>query len=165
MKYVIFSIAIFVTSSCTFAGNDMLGNDKVLEAHKAVELCVKEYSRLSNKIVAEDIDRVYVLVSNEKMDLLFAHGEVGTFGNRSEKFKSFFSCGVLNTENPKLYFLGEPLKDPLVSNPDVLQITESGYAETLWDLLFLKKGSEFEFVESKVFSTDDIEPLKGSTLD
>jgi len=165
MRDVIFSIAILVTSSCTFAGNDMLGKDRILKAHKAVELCVGEYSRLSNNVVSEDIDRVYVLVSNEQMDLLFAHGEVGTFGERSDKFKSFFSCGVLNTENPKLYFLGEPLRDPLVSKPDVLQVTESGNTETLWDLLFLKNGSEFGFSESKIFSTDDIEPLKGSTLD
>ncbi len=165
MRYIIFSIVIIVTSSCAFAGNDMLANNKILEAHKAVELCVSEYGRLSNKAISERIDRVYVLVSNEKMDLLFARGEVGTFGNRSANYRSFFSCGILNAENHELYFLGEPLKDPLVSKPNIPQITESGYAEMLWDLLFLKKASGFEFSESKIFSTDDIEPLKGSILD
>lgn len=165
MKYVIFSIVTFITSSCIFSGNNMLGKDKVLGAYKAVEFCKNEYIHLSNKVFHKDIDRVYVLASNNKMDLLFTHGEVGTFGDRSDKYKSFLSCGVLNTEDFELYFLGEPLKDPLVLKPNVLQITESGYTETLWDLLFLKKGSIFELAESKIFSTEDIESLKGSTLD
>lgn len=165
MRYIVFFIVIVVISSCSFSGGAMLTNDKILEAHKAIELCVNEYGRLSDKAIPESIDRVYVLISSEKMDLLFAHGEVGTFGGRSADYKSFFSCGVLSAESPELYFLGEPLKDPLVLKPNVPQITESGSAETLWDLLFLKDGSEFEFSEGKIFSTDDIEVLKGPTLD
>ena len=140
-------------------------NDKFVESgNKAIDLCIAHYEALAKQDFFVDVDRAYVLATDEKMDILFSKGEVGTFGKRSEGYRSYLACGVLSSGEMEIYFLGEPLKDTLVEVAGVKQISEMPNVEAV-DLLFLRDEKGFKFSDSQNFDPENIEVLKGSTLD
>ncbi len=140
-------------------------NDKYVEAgKKAIDLCIARYQALAKQNFFIDVDRAYVLATDEKMDILFSKGEVGTFGKRSEAYRSYLACGVLASDGMEVYFLGEPLKDTLVEVDGVKQISEIPNIEAI-DMLFMRGTKGFEFSGSQKFDPESIDVLKGSTLD
>jgi len=120
------------------------------KGEEAIEFCIESYFSQYEKLLPDEADHAYVLATSQKLDVLFTTGEVGIFGPRSSAYKAILACGVLTSGDMSIYFLGSPLEDPLVSVEGEEQITDSQYDEEIWELLFKKKGTRFDFVDSQL---------------
>ena len=125
-------------------------------AERAVALCVSEYVRLSGKVFFEEVDRAYVHVSSGRFGVLFARGEVGTFGERSQGYRAYLSCGVLDAGGLSIYNMHSPMTVPLVEKPESNVIDRDFYEGDVIELLYMKSGDRFSLVAVQDFSVPDL---------
>lgn len=130
-------------------------------AHAAVQVCIDKFAEVTGENLNVEIDRAYVIVADDKVEVLFARGENGAFGKRSDSFESFLACGVLDAgPSTTIYALEIPFRKTIVArNKEVRQITESSCAQAPWELLYRRHGNkEFRFQRARKFEEHNENP-------
>lgn len=154
-KLILFLSGVFLLSSC---GQGSGGSVDISEkGFQTIKLCYEQYERLRGKPISREVDKAYIHVSGSRIGVLFVRGEVGTFGPRSEDYEAFLSCSVFLSENKtEIYYLGAPLKDPLIGDlENAFRVDEGFYDGPVVELLYIREGEEFLFKKSQKF----VEPI------
>ncbi len=132
----------------------MVKNVPSTNVEKAINFCIKEYSRLSGSPFFSEVDRAYVHVSSEQLGIVFAHGEVGTFGVRSKSYRSFLSCGVSALGEIKIYSLEEPFQKPLINLDGFDEVYNEFYHGNVKELFYKLKEGQFVFIASQTLNNN-----------
>ena len=98
MKIIIAILFLALLKGCVM-------NDSNNELQSAINLCLNKYQSEAGATPATEIDRVYIHKSGAFMNLMFTHGEMGTFGDRSEDYTSFISCGVKSDKDVEVVYI------------------------------------------------------------
>ena len=149
---------ILMLALCLFACGEknMAETDIFSTAERAVKLCVSEYTRLSGKALFSEVDTAYVHISANRFGVLFTHGEVGTFGERSQDYRAYLSCGVLASDDLNIYYMDSPMSVPLIENPESDSIDGDFYEGNVKELIYRRSGNEFTFVAAQDFVEPDL---------
>jgi len=153
-------LGVFILGSC---GQGGYGSGAVSEIGlQNIKLCYEQYERLSGKEIFREAEKAYVHVSGSRFGVLFVRGEVGTFGPPSDDYQAFLSCSVFASDDKaEIYYLGEPLKDPLIGDlENAFRVDEGFYDGHVVELLYVREGDKFLFKKSQKF----VEPKPPSTL-
>ncbi|RTE85931.1 MULTISPECIES: hypothetical protein [Gammaproteobacteria] len=134
-------------------GEEYFSNDEIVsDSLEAVHLCLKEYSELFESGLSEEVDRVYVHFSPEVMGVIFTRGEAGSFGERSNNYRAFLSCGVSMSPSFQIYFLGSPSLEPLIELSGANDFDNALYSQAFRELMFVWDGDKFNFHDIKISS-------------
>ncbi len=155
--FSLFSVIIMLSVSGCIRQNVKNITSVKSDSFKAISLCMSEYSKTNNKTLFDDVSRIYVHVSLNKFGIIFARGEVGTFSKRSENYKAYLSCGIINKDRMEIFFLGEPNNDAIVRASDINKIEDGFYDSDVLELLFLKDENDIQFY--------DLQPLSENNFD
>ncbi len=145
-----------ILSLCLFACGEgpMIKNVSSTRIEKAINICMNEYSRLSGRTFFSEVDRAYVHVSSEQLGIIFAHGEVGSFGARSKSYRSYLSCGVSTLSEIKIYSLEEPFQKPLINLEGSDEIYNEFYHGNVKELFYKLKKGRFVFIASQALKVN-----------
>ena len=130
--------------------------DGIFTAEAAIDLCAREYSEETGRLIIEGVDRAYVHMRKDRsvLGVLFASGEVGTFGPRSESYAARLSCGVtVSSDSMSIFFLQEVGQDIL--RDDQQDMDSAIYAGSAEELLFLRDGNGFTYSARQPLRTRD----------
>ena len=97
MKILISILFFAFLEGCAMTDNN--------EVQTAINFCLNKYQSESGDSPIADIDRVYIHKSNGYMNLMFTHGEMGTFGDRDDDYTSFISCGVKSDKDVEVVYI------------------------------------------------------------
>ncbi|WP_249554810.1 hypothetical protein [Shewanella sp. 8A] len=149
MKYllVVFTIGLMSCSSKNLA---IASTSKYEEQ---VRVCAVKFEDVAQVKLPKDIDRAYLHEGKDISDILFTHGSVGTFSDRSEDYQSFVACRVENHKPYKVLRL-KYLYDDLLPVVDDVKNDLNIYESTVLEVLLLKKGTGFEFFQQQIFSEE-----------
>ncbi len=125
---------------------------------QAISLCLAEYAVLSQKDFPESIDRAYVDARVDMLDLLFTHGEGGSFGERDKDYQAYIACRVLLSPDMEVQALREGFSLLKVTDEDYSKV--DFYSEPVEELLYLREGEAFKFIKSQPFSPERIDALQ-----
>lgn len=149
-------LVVILAASSFFCGEkNMAETDSLGMVERAISLCVSEYSRLSDEAFFSEVDKAYVHVSSNLFGVIFARGEVGTFGERSKDYRAYLSCGVDASDGLKIFSLVSPMSDPLIELPESESIDHDFYKGNVKELLYKRSGDQFIFVVSQDFEEPD----------
>src|SRR5690606_13271202 len=106
MKLPMRACCLWILAGCLGSGSRELTPAYVENGRLAIELCAQEYTKLANRPFLSEVDRAYVYVVSDQLDVLFTRGEVGTFGKRSSTYSAILGCGVLfnQAKASEIYF-------------------------------------------------------------
>lgn len=164
MKLPMRACCLGILAGCLGPGSGELTPAYVENGRLAIELCAQEYTKLANRPFLSEVDRAYVYVVSDQLDVLFTRGEVGTFGKRSSTYSAILGCGVLfnQAKASEIYFLSRPLRDPLIHREDVPQVTDRVLKEPIWELLYIMEGEHLKFTKGHEFKPEEIGDLTES---
>lgn len=136
-----------VASGCVSIAEDFSGSQV------AIERCLAEIEKREPGFRLESVDRAYAFSADRQVELLFAMGEMGWFGPRSEEFRADFSCGVIfSSSATRIYHLGPQVpRVPYVSSADVEYLLDRPDRSGIRASLHLRKGKRFELVDERAF--------------
>lgn len=124
---------------------------------EAIELCLAEYTKVKGDDFPPEVDRAYIHASDDIFGVLFARGEVGTFGPRATNYQAFVSCMVMRP-GMRVQELIEGYS-VLIGENEILD--EYGFYDgPLAELLYVRDGMKFVFRQGQVFAQDRIEELQ-----
>ena len=134
-------------------------NDNINELQIAINLCLNKYQSEAGETPATEIDRVYIHKSGTLMNLLFTHGEMGTFGNRSNDYASYISCGVKSEKRLEVVFIQNEKFEEVYSKRGFdladLSFELSGVEEYLYKV----SNGKYIYHGKQVFNPDKINNL------
>lgn len=135
----------------------------------AIELCIRRFGESqAERPFPPEVDRAYVHVSGDVFAVTFTRGELGTFGNRSDNFRTFLSCGLVqNNAKFEILYLGSLLEPPFVDSDDLDLVFGHFYERDVIEALFLRYGDEFQFKAMQDFTLPILneDPSSAKSLD
>lgn len=155
---------LLTISACASGGKKEISDLQIVKSKGAINICIDRYARLSGLSFFGEVDRVYIYAVEGQLDLVFTRGELGTFARRSEVYRPFLSCGVQYSNSMDVYFLSEPMKNPLIDVSGVDQIGERSHDESVWELLYVKENGEFTYSSSQLFNPASVDVPSESNL-
>lgn len=162
---IVFALTVLLTA-CT--NKSEVVTDLVRDAEGAINLCVSEYTRMSEKEFFSEVDRAYVHVVPNQFGIIFTHGEMGTFGEYSEDYENHLTCLVVVSGGMRIYFLGDPFGHILIDSPDSNSLEKGFYKENVNEMLYKRNGDRFVFVAMQKLVEPDygdrkpkIDPIHG----
>ncbi len=126
----------------------------------AISLCLAEHEVITGEwlLSSADIDRAYVHTTADlnKLDVLFARGEVDAFGKRSANYEPFQRCSLQVSKKGALsiIYLGEFGADALIADVNIDAFDDEFYKGEVDEHLFEVVGGEFRYVRSRDFNPD-----------
>jgi hypothetical protein len=131
----------------------------VSDASANISRCVERYFDFAQSGIPLDVEKVYVFASQQQVDIVFASGEIGIFGPRSDSYRPIFGCGTRTDGSLGIYMVWDSGKGRPVFRGDENPPSPTEY---LWDILFLRTGPEhFEFSEARRHSDEMFEDTSG----
>ncbi|WHI49938.1 hypothetical protein P3339_15960 [Microbulbifer sp. MLAF003] len=121
---------------------------------QVLDYCLEEVEGLTGKPLSPKADQAYLYADGKGYWIDFTHGSLGTFGERSLDHSVVISCAVLKEPSLKLVYLGRPLKDPLLQEPEMDQF---GSPEGATEVLFKREDGQFKYFRSQLFDEKNIE--------
>jgi hypothetical protein len=148
-KTLILVVLLSMCISCAQRAQDAALDYYLPSSLASIRDCRAQYVDYFGEDIPAEIDRVYVYSNVERLELVFARGEVGIFGPRTQDYLPFFVCGILNDATRQIYFLWEPPKTAVIDRTD-FYLREAANSKYLWDLLFVEgEVGDFEFSKIK----------------
>lgn len=125
---------------------------------EAIEMCSAEYTQIKRDAFPPGVDRAYVYAGNNMLGVLFAHGEVGTFGKRDENYQAFVSCSV--ALQPKMHV--QELREgySILKGSEEAIADEALYNGDVDELLYIRDEMTFRFKNGQAFSPEKIDRLQ-----
>jgi len=153
MKNLYFVIVMLSLCGCAMSGGFKLAN----HGSEAIEMCRAEYIKITGAALPLDIDNVYVHAGKTMFALLFTHGDLGTFRERSKDYRARISCYVFLRPTMQVQDLRE---GPKILKASATMIDDASfYEEKIYELLFSRSGPQFTFEDMQIFSIDRINAL------
>ncbi|MBM68777.1 MAG: hypothetical protein CME43_04810 [Haliea sp.] len=120
-------------------------------------MCRTEYTKITGTELPLDINNVYVHAGKTMFALLFTHGDLGTFRERSKDYRARISCYVFLRPTMQVQDLRE---GPKILKESATMIDDASfYEEKIYELFFSKSGPQFTFEDMQIFSIDRINAL------
>lgn len=151
MKIIISILFFAFLEGCAMADNN--------EVKIAINFCLNKYQSESGVSPAADIDRVYIHKSNGYMNLIFTHGEMGTFGDRADDYSSFISCGVKSEGNIEVVFIQNEKFEEVYAKQDFDLSNLSFELADIKEYLFKLSNGKYIFYGKQDFNPDKINNL------
>ena len=151
MRYA-FIITLFFLFNPARAEEDVISSTHLQRAHNAIKFCINQFKYHSGNNLHEDIDRVIVRYSPNRVTMLFTHGELGIFSKMSNEYEAILFCDTSVEEEITLNSLGRPLKEFYVENHDLEPLERLSETIDLYDFLFLRDGNDFNFAALRLFN-------------
>lgn len=109
---------------------------------------------MTGEPLSSKADQAYLYADDRGYWIDFTHGSLGTFGERSLDHSVVISCAVLKEPNLKLVYLGGPMKDPLVQEPERDQFDSP---EGATEVLFKREDGQFKYCCSQLFDERNLD--------
>lgn len=153
IRRVVVESAVLVVAACVMT---VPLPDRSLEA---IDRCLSDMVSRTGRALSLEADRAYVYVRRDTYWIYFTHGDSGTFGGRSDDYRTLLTCGIVRGRSPRVVFLGEPMADPVFDDPDRdAFVTPEGSTE----LLFRRTQGAFDFCCSQPFDRNNIDQEEGT---
>lgn len=123
----------------------------VNKGNSHIRLCQEAHLRGVERPISDEVDRAYVYSRHDVSWILFARGELGSFGNPDPSYGTFVRCTVATQplahvqeliENPRNVIVREEMTYEDFHHPD----------ESFVESLYLREGERFIHVGSQVNS-------------
>lgn len=117
--------------------------------------CLEEISKRTGAPLSPKADQAYLQYDKKGYFVAFTHGALGTFGKRSLDYSLVMGCAVVTEPKMKLVYLGQPMKDTLVEEPEMNQLETNPEGST--EILFIREDGKFKYCCSQPFDEKNIE--------
>lgn len=109
----------FVGVLFAFCASNLWAANILSEAAKArvksaSEYCLNRYGELTHHSLSSKADRVYAVLYKNLLVITFVHGRLGSFAPQSADYYTLLGCLTTNHVPPKILFMSETLKWPLI---------------------------------------------------
>lgn len=129
------------------------------EQQTAINLCLNKYQSETGVAPTTEIDRVYIHESDDFMNLIFTHGEMGTFGDRSDDYATFISCGVKSGKSVEVVFIQNEKFEEVYSKQGFELSNLSFELIGVVEYLYKENNGKYSFYATQVFNPEKINNL------
>lgn len=141
---------------------NMLSEAAKARVESASEYCLNRYKELTHHSLSSEANRVYAVVYTDLLVITFVHGRLGSFAPRSADYYSLLGCLTTSHVPPKILFLAETLKEPLIGREaDVGKYYREMASEenrpdvTVVEAVFARHDGALVFAGSQRYSEDE----------